>query len=47
MFASGGFGLLQMVSESGTGRCADEDVGPPRGVDCEIPHWLEGEQNIP
>ena len=32
---NGGFGLLQMVSESDTERFAGEDVGPLR-VDCEI-----------
>ena len=41
IFASGGLGLLQMVSEPDTERCASKDIGPPRGVDCEIPHWLE------
>ena len=30
---NGGLGLLQMVLEP--------DTGPPRGVDCEISHWLE------
>jgi len=34
--ASGGFGLLQIVSEPDNKRCASEDVGSPRGVDCEI-----------
>ena len=29
-----GLGLLQMVSDSDTERCASEDVGPSRGVDC-------------
>ena len=38
--ASGRLGLLQMVSMS-IGCCANEDVGSPRGVDCEIPHRLE------
>ena len=38
---SGGLGLLQMVSELDTGRCASEGVGPLKGVDCEIPHRLE------
>ena len=38
---SGGLGLLQMVSEPDTEWCASEDVGLPRGVDCEIPHQLE------
>ena len=31
IFASGGFELLQMVSESGTERCGSKDIGPPRG----------------
>ena len=39
--ASGGLGMLQMVSESNIGRCANEDIEPPRGVDCEISHLLE------
>ena len=39
--ANGGLGLLQMVSELDTGWCASEDVGTPRGMDYEIPHWLE------
>ena len=30
-----------MVLELDTGRCANEDAGPPREVDCEILHWLE------
>ena len=30
-----------MVSVLDTGWCASEDVGPPKGVDCEIPHRLE------
>ena len=37
----GGFGRLQMVLEPDTERCANKDLGPPRGVDCEIPHRLE------
>ena len=41
IFTSGGLKLLQMVSELDTGRCASEDVGSPKGVDCEIPHRLE------
>ena len=36
---SDGLGLLQMVLKPE--RCANEDTGPPRGVDCEIPHQLE------
>ena len=30
-----------MVSESNNGRCANENAGGARGVDFEIPHWLE------
>ena len=41
IFASGGLGLLQMVSEPDTEWCASEDVGLLREVYCEIPHWLE------
>ena len=34
-----GLGCDNMVSEPNPGRgCADEDVGPLRGVDCDIPH---------
>ena len=44
---SGGLGLSQMVSELDTGWCASEDVGSPRGVDCEISHRLERERSIP
>ena len=40
MSVSGVLGLLQMVSESDTERCAREDARP-QGVDCEISHWLE------
>ena len=36
-------GLLQMVLESNTGRYANEDIGPPRRVYCEISHQLERE----
>ena len=42
---SGGLEPLQMVSEPGTEGCASEDVGPPRGVDCEISHQLERKTN--
>ena len=41
IFVSDGVELLQMVLEPDTGWCANEDVGPPREVDCEIPHQLE------
>ena len=34
---SGGLGL----SEPNTRRCANEDTGPPRRVDCEISYRLE------
>ena len=40
IFAKGGLGTLQMVSESDTEQCANEDARSPREVDCEIPHWL-------
>ena len=34
-----GPGCDNLVSEPNPGRvCADEDVGPLRGVDCDIPH---------
>ena len=39
--ASGEFELLRMVSESDNGRYVSEEVGSPRGVDCEILHQLE------
>ena len=38
----GGFRLLQMVLEPDTEQCTS--VG---GVDCEIPHRMERERNIP
>ena len=38
---SGELGLLQMVLEPDTEWCASEDAGLLRGVDCEIPRWLE------
>ena len=38
---SGRLWLLQMVLELGSKQCAREDVGPPRGVDCEISYRLE------
>ena len=41
MFASGGLGLLQIVSESDIGRYANEEARPRRGVDWEVPHRLE------
>ena len=34
-------GLLQRVSEPDTERCANEDVGLPKGMDCAIPYQLE------
>ena len=36
MFANGGLELLQMGSEPDTGHCVNEDVGPSKGMDCEI-----------
>ena len=39
--ASSELGLLQIVLQPDTWRYASEDVGTPRGVDCEIPHLLE------
>ena len=41
VYTSGGFGLLQMISELGFRWCANEDTRSPREVDCEIPHRLE------
>ena len=41
IYASGGLELLQMVLEPDTGWCGSEDVGPLKGVDCEISHRLE------
>jgi len=38
---SGGLELLQMVSKLDTRRCANEDAGLPKGVDCKIPHRLK------
>ena len=43
IFASGRLGLWQVVSKPDTGQRASEGAGPPRGVDCEIPHRLEME----
>ena len=41
IFASNELRLFQMVLELDTGWCANEDAGPSRGVDCEIPYRLE------
>ena len=41
IFASGGLGLLQMVLVLDKGQWASKDAGPPKGVDCKIPHRLE------
>ena len=38
--ADGGLGLLQMVSEPDTGRCASEDIELQKRMDCEIPRRL-------
>ena len=32
------FELLQMVSEPNTRQCANDNVKPSTGVDCEIPN---------
>ena len=40
-YAKCGLGTLQMVSESGTQQCANEDTKSLREVDCEISHQLE------
>ena len=45
--ANGGFGLLQMVSDSGTERCAMEDTGSPRGWIVRSHIGWRGERNIP
>ena len=37
---SGELELLQMISEPDTRRCTRKNIGSPRGLDCEIPHWL-------
>ena len=47
IIASGGLKRLQMVSKSDTGRCAREDVGPPRGWIVRSHIDWRGEQNIP
>ena len=39
--ASGELGLLQMILELDTERCASEDARSPKRVDCEIPPRLE------
>ena len=44
---SGGLGRLQMVLEPVTERCAREDAGPSKRVDCEIPHRMEKGTSIP
>ena len=41
IFANGTLELLQMVLETDTGWCANENVEPSKGVDCEISHQLE------
>ena len=42
--ASGGFGLLQIVSEPNTGRCASEEAEPKGGgheVVCQLGRWSQ------
>ena len=46
IFACGGLRLLQMVSKLDTRQCASENAGAQRGVDCEIPHRLEGGTSV-
>ena len=46
MSASTGLGLLQMLTELVTRRCASEDTWPSEGVDSEIPHRLDGEETF-
>ena len=41
-----GIELLQMVSKPDTGRCANGDAGPLRGVDYEISRQFERGTNI-
>ena len=41
IFTNGDLELLQMASEPDTRRCVSEDIGPPRGIVCEISHRLE------
>ena len=48
IYVSDQFTLLQMMLELDTVRCANEDAGPSRGVDCEISYrfnWSR-EENI-
>ena len=47
IYASCGFGLLQMVSEPVTGCCANEDVGHPRGWIVRSHLGWRGERTIP
>ena len=44
---SGGLGLLQIVLELDTGRCANEDLGPSKGWIVRSHIGWRGEQNIP
>ena len=41
MYASSALGLLRMILELVTRRCASEDAWPSKGVDCEIPYRLK------
>ena len=43
---SGGLGLVQVISKSGTERCASEDAGPPRGWIVRSHVGCKGERNI-
>ena len=47
IFARGGLGLLQMVSELVTGQCASEDAGPQGGWIVRFHVAWRGERSIP
>ena len=43
IFTNNELGLLQMISEPDIGCCVNEITECPKGVNCEIPRWLESE----
>ena len=45
--ASGELRAIQMVSELDTGRCVNEDVGPPRGWIVRSHIGWRGERSLP
>ena len=47
IFVSGGLGLLQMVSEPGSGQCASEDTGPQGGWIVRSHIGWRGERSSP